>query len=59
MTRDELARIALRHDTLISRAMLRALGVPVPEAWRVGGIVRVDRYGGIADCMAQRHGVRL
>jgi hypothetical protein len=59
MTRDELARIALRHDTLMSRAMLRALGVPVPEAWRTVGTVRVDRYGGIADCMAQRHGVRL
>ena len=58
MTRDELARIALRHDTLMSRAMLRALGVPVPEAWRTI-TVRVDRYGGIADCMAQRHGVRL
>ena len=58
MTRDELARIALRHDTLISRAMLRALGVPVPDAWRTVGTVRVDRYEGLRGCMAQTTGVR-
>ena len=58
MTRDELARIALRYDTAMSRAMLRALGVPVPHrAPRAGAIARVDRYGGLAECMGQRHGV--
>ena len=29
MTRDDLARIALRYDTTMSRAMLRALGIGV------------------------------
>lgn len=59
MTRDELARIALRHDTLISRAMLRALGVPVPHRKpRPGTIARVDRYEGLRGCMAQTTGVR-
>lgn len=59
MTRDQLARIALRYDTALSRAMLRALGVDVPHRLRVGSIVLADRYDGIADCMAQSHGVTL
>ena len=60
MTRDELARIALRYDTAMSRAMLRALGVPVPHPLpRPGTIARVDRYEGAAALMAQRYGVRL
>lgn len=47
----ELARIALRYDTAMSRAMLRALGVamrprPAPrEAWR-----RPDPLEGIGWC---------
>jgi len=57
MTRDELARIALRYDTALSRAMLRALGVEVPHRARPGSIVLADRYGGVAECFAQRHGV--
>lgn len=44
MSRGELAEIALRHDTAMSRAMLRALGIPVPEpAPDVGTIGRADR----------------
>lgn len=57
MTRDELARIALRYDTAMSRAMLRALGVPVPRTRRwasrqPGGYEEAPRL------MAQTHGVR-
>ena len=60
MTRDELARIALRYDTALSRAMLRALGVDPPARRKGGGVSTrgVDRYGGVLECMAQRHGVR-
>lgn len=59
MTRDQLAAIALRYDTAMSRAMLRALGVPVPHrAPRPGTIARVDRYEGLRECMEQTTGVR-
>lgn len=58
MTRDQLARIALRYDTAMSRAMLRALGVDVPHRARPGTVVSVDRYDGMMECFAQRHGVR-
>ena len=34
-----LARIALRYDTAMSRAMLRALGVPVPAPAPAPGTV--------------------
>lgn len=59
MTRDDLARIALRYDTVMSRALLRALGVPVPHRARSGSIVRADRYAGASDLMRQTHGVNL
>lgn len=59
MTRDELARCALRYDTAMSRAMLRALGIAVPHVPRPGTIARVDRYEGAARLMRQSHGVRL
>jgi len=42
LTHEELARIALRHDTSMARAMLRALGVPVPRSFRAGVPVRAD-----------------
>ena len=59
MTRDQLAAIALRYDTAMSRAMLRALGVPVPRREpEPGAIARVDRYAGMRECMAQTTGVR-
>lgn len=57
MDRGTLASIALRYDTALSRAMLRALGVP-PAALRriVGRVSREDRrYDGIAWCFAN-HG---
>ena len=60
MDGDHLARIALRYDTAMSRAMLRALGIPVPERKpKRGQIVRVDKYAGIDACRRQRHGVNL
>ena len=62
MTRDELVRIAMRYDTAVSRAMLRALGVEPPHRnggkRRQGVILRVDRYDDMPSLMAQRHGVR-
>jgi hypothetical protein len=58
MTRDEMARIALRYDTLMSWAMLRALGVERPK--RKGRTSsKHDRYKGARKLMRQRHGVRL
>ena len=59
MTRDELARCALRYDTAMSRAMLRALGIAVPHRLRPGTIARVDRFARAAKLMKQTHGVRL
>ena len=60
MDRDELARIALRYDTRMSRAMLRALGVPVPERPpKSGAVVRVDRYDEVRECFKNRRRVRL
>ena len=59
MTRDELARIALRYDTAMSRAMLRALGVQVPHRARPGTIARVDRLEGMRECFANKRRVRL
>ena len=59
MTHGQLAAIALRYDTSMSRAMLRALGLPVPHRVpRPGTIARVDRYEGMRECMEQATGVR-
>lgn len=58
MTREQLMRIAMRYDTAMSRAMLRALGVPVPHREpRPGAIVSADRFDGLRECMRQTHGV--
>lgn len=45
-------RVALRYDTAMSRAMLRACGVDAPEPRpRPGQVVRADRrYDGIDEC---------
>lgn len=52
--RDYTARAALKCDTLMSRAFLRALGIDAPEPLRAGKVVQVGdpRYRGIAWCMA-------
>ena len=56
VSRDELAMIARRYDTSVSRAMLRALGLPAPEhAPAPGTIVSVDRYDGLLWCF-ENHG---
>lgn len=57
MSKGELAMIALRYRTSMSRAMLRALGIPVPApAPAVGTIARADRrYDGIMWCF-ENHG---
>lgn len=62
MDRGELAAIALRYDTVVADAMLRALGVDRPA--RKPGSTRDRsakhrRYRGAAKLMNQRHGVRL
>ena len=59
MTRDEMARIALRYETQIADAMLRALGVERPERKQGRTSSRHDRYRGARRLMAQRHGVRM
>lgn len=57
MNREQLARIALRYDTALSRAMLKALGVE-PQRRKRGAVV-VERYNDIQECMRQRYGVRM
>ena len=57
MTREELARIASRYNTVMSRAMLRALGIE-PKRQRHEIRARVNKYSGIRECFDQRHGVR-
>ena len=62
MTRDELTRIALRYETTMSDAMLRALGVSRPasksgRAYDRGAKSR--KYRGVKKLMKQKYGVRL
>ena len=61
MTREELARIALRYDTTMANAMLKSLGVKRPK--RRGSTRDRDakrrKYRGAKKLMKQRHGVRL
>ena len=59
MTRDELAAIALRYDTVMSDAMLRALGMDRPSRKKGRVSSRHDRFEGARHLMAQRHGVNL
>lgn len=59
-----MARCALAYDTAMSRAMLRALGIPSPRRTAAGGTVQADTltrgmYEGVSECMGQRFGVRL
>ena len=62
--RKMLARIALRYDTAMSCAMLRALGIKAPrrhaeERPSPVTIPEGDAYEGMLECMGQRYGVRL
>lgn len=56
MSKGELLTIALRYDTAMSRAMLRALGIEPrePEA-PAGTVVSVDRYRDMLWCF-ENHG---
>ena len=55
VTVDYMVRAALRCDTAMSRAMLRACGVPIPRRFRAGSIVCAGGYDGVAECFAN-HG---
>lgn len=61
MDREDFLRIAMRYDTVMSDALLRALGAVRPS--RHGATVDRDaksrKYRGARRLMAQRHGVRL
>lgn len=59
MTRDELARIALRYDTLIAHAMLKALGIAPRKRGKFTITTAVDTGEGrdIYDCFNQRYGI--
>ena len=58
MDREDFLRIALRYDTLMSDALLRALGAVRPPK-RGTVAAKVDRYAGARKLMKQRTGVRL
>lgn len=49
-----IARSALRRDTSMSRAFLRALGIPVREPVRMGCVVSAERFADVRDCFANR-----
>ncbi len=55
----ELAEIASRYDTALSRAMLRALGIAAPSRTLGSATAHCDPYRGLTECMAQRFGVVL
>lgn len=48
---DYMIRAALRCDTVMSRAMLRACGVPVPRSRpRMGAVISVGAYDEMVEC---------
>ena len=62
MTHEELATIALRYETTMSDAMLRALGVRRAGASRGRSGVRgaiSQKYRGAKKLMQQKFGVKL
>ena len=61
MEREDFLRIALRYDTTMSDALLRALGAERPAASgkAVDRDAKSRKYRGARKLMAQRHGVRL
>lgn len=54
--RDELSAIARRYDTAMSRAMLRALGLPVPRVIRRGVPTRVEEVDADIRWCFENHG---
>ena len=58
MDKDELIAIALRYDTSMSHAILRALGVPIPKR-QVKPKKRRHRDRDIRECFKNRRRVRL
>lgn len=54
--RDELSAIARRYDTAMSRAMLRALGLPVPRVIRRGVPARVEEVDADIRWCFENHG---
>ena len=49
--RARYARMAMRYDTSMSRAMLRALDIGYREPRPpVGCVVSIDRYDGVLEC---------
>lgn len=61
LTTEQLASIALRYDTLMAYAILKALGVHKPEGRPEtrDRSARSRKYRGARKLMMQRHGVRL
>nr|DAR17216.1 MAG TPA: hypothetical protein [Caudoviricetes sp.] len=52
------SRAACRdYDTTVGRAFFRAVGVRLSEPAIAGTIVSCERYAGIEELMAQRHGI--
>lgn len=55
VTIEYMIKVALRCDTIMSRAFLRACGIAVPRpAPPDGAIVSADSYDCIAECFANR-----
>ena len=54
--RDELSAIARRYDTAMSRAMLRALGLPAPRVIRRGVPARVEEVDADIRWCFENHG---
>lgn len=54
--RDELSAIARRYDTSMSRAMLRALGLPAPRVIRRGAPARVEEVDADIRWCFENHG---
>lgn len=57
MTREELARIALRYETTMALAMCKALGIEPRKS--KSKTSKPKRYKGARELMRQRYGVRL
>ena len=56
LTRKVLASIVRRCDTAMSRAMLRALGLPAPRVARRGAPVRADEVDADVRWCFENHG---